>query len=233
MKAPLSWLKDYVSIDLSVDELASRLALTGTEVERVSEFGVPGENDNQRFFVVGKVIGCTPHPDSDHLSVCIVDVGEGEPRTIVCGAPNVATGQTVAVVLPGGVMPGDFKIKEAKLRGVRSFGMIMSEAELDKPGGRAYVFEQDGFTFDAGPTVITAVSVRRYLGGGGAQARGLLHPRAVIRSTSFSTTRAAPSAITATTNTFSKRSASLTRTTPRATPASPTRPRRSSTPAWR
>ncbi len=130
MKAPLSWLKDYVSIDLSVDELASRLALTGTEVERVSEFGVPGENDNQRFFVVGKVIGCTPHPDSDHLSVCIVDVGEGEPRTIVCGAPNVAAGQTVAVVLPGGVMPGDFKIKEAKLRGVRSFGMIMSEAEL-------------------------------------------------------------------------------------------------------
>ncbi len=130
MKAPLSWLKDYVSIDLSVDELASRLALTGTEVERVSEFGVPGENDNQRFFVVGKVIGCTPHPDSDHLSVCIVDVGEGEPRTIVCGAPNVAAGQTVAVVLPGGVMPGDFKIKEAKLRGVRSLGMIMSEAEL-------------------------------------------------------------------------------------------------------
>lgn len=130
MKAPLSWLKDYVSIDLSVDELASRLALTGTEVERVSEFGIPGENDNQRFFVVGKVTDCTPHPDSDHLSVCIVDVGEGEPRTIVCGAPNVAAGQTVAVVLPGGVMPGDFKIKEAKLRGVRSFGMIMSEAEL-------------------------------------------------------------------------------------------------------
>jgi phenylalanyl-tRNA synthetase beta chain len=130
MKAPLSWLKEYVSIDLSVDELASRLALTGTEVERVSEFGVSAEGDNLRHFVVGKVRECALHPDSDHLSVCIVDVGEPEPRTIVCGAPNVAAGQTVGVVLPGGTMPNGMKIKDAKLRGVKSSGMIMSEAEL-------------------------------------------------------------------------------------------------------
>lgn len=130
MKAPLSWLQEYVPIEFSVDELASRLALTGTEVERVSTFGIPTEGDNLSHFVVGKTLDCTPHPDSDHLSVCMVDVGEAEPRVIVCGAPNVATGQTVAVVLPGGNMPDGMHIKEAKLRGVRSSGMIMSEFEL-------------------------------------------------------------------------------------------------------
>ncbi|HLA80537.1 MAG TPA: phenylalanine--tRNA ligase subunit beta, partial [Thermoleophilia bacterium] len=130
MKAPLSWLREYVSIDMTVDELASRLALTGTEVERVSAVGVPGEPENLKFFVVGKVLECGRHPNADKLSVCRVDIGEAEPRTIVCGAPNVAAGQTVAVVLPGGTMPGGMQIREAKLRGVDSSGMILSEAEL-------------------------------------------------------------------------------------------------------
>jgi phenylalanyl-tRNA synthetase beta chain len=130
MKAPLSWLKDYVDIDLGVEELASRLALTGTEVERVTAVGVPPEGDNLSRFVVGKVRECGRHPDADKLSVCQVDVGETELRTIVCGAPNVAAGQTVAVVLPGGVLPDGTRIKEAKLRGVTSAGMILSEAEL-------------------------------------------------------------------------------------------------------
>jgi phenylalanyl-tRNA synthetase beta chain len=130
MKAPLSWLREYVSIEISVDELASRLALTGTEVERVAAVGISDEGDNLSRFVVGKVVECGRHPDADKLSVCVVDVGEGQPRTIVCGAPNVAAGQTVAVVLPGGVFPSGLTIKEAKLRGVPSSGMIMSEAEL-------------------------------------------------------------------------------------------------------
>lgn len=130
MKAPLSWLKDYVPIDMGVHELASRLALTGTEVERVTEVGVPGDPDNLRHFVVGKVLDCSRHPSAERLSVCAVDVGEGSPRTIVCGAPNVAAGQTVPVVLPGGVMPDGTRIREARLRGVTSAGMILSEAEL-------------------------------------------------------------------------------------------------------
>ena len=129
MKAPLSWLREYVPIDMGVDEIASRLALTGTEVERVAEVGVPG-GENLRYFVVGKVLECRRHPDADKLSVCVVDVGDASPRTIVCGAPNVAAGQTVAVVLPGGVMPDGTRIREAKLRGVVSSGMIMSEAEI-------------------------------------------------------------------------------------------------------
>jgi phenylalanyl-tRNA synthetase beta chain len=130
MKAPLTWLKEYVPIDMEVDEIASRLALTGTEVERVAEAGVPG-GDNLKCFVVGKTIECRRHPDADKLSVCLVDVGEKSPRTIVCGAPNVAAGQTVGVVLPGGVMPDGTRIREAKLRGVMSSGMIMSEAEIE------------------------------------------------------------------------------------------------------
>ena len=130
MKAPLSWLRDYVTIDLPVDELASRLALTGTEVERVAAVGVPADGDIIERFVVGKVLTCEKHPDADKLSVCTVDVGEEAPRTIVCGAPNVAAGQTVAVSLPGAVLANGMSIGEAKLRGVASSGMIMSEAEL-------------------------------------------------------------------------------------------------------
>jgi phenylalanyl-tRNA synthetase beta chain len=130
MRAPLSWLREYVSIEMTADELSSRLALTGTEVERVTEVGVPGDRENLSRFVVGKVVDCRRHPDADKLSVCTVDVGAGEPRTIVCGAPNVTAGQTVAVVLPGGVMPDGTRIRDAKLRGIPSAGMILSEAEL-------------------------------------------------------------------------------------------------------
>ncbi len=130
MKAPLSWLREYVAIDLPVEELADRLAMTGTEVERVSTAGVPTDEQIQERFVVGKVLTCERHPNADKLSVCTVDVGEEHPRTIVCGAPNVAAGQTVPVCLPGAVMPGGFEIKQVKLRGVVSSGMIMSEEEL-------------------------------------------------------------------------------------------------------
>ncbi|MCX8033455.1 MAG: phenylalanine--tRNA ligase subunit beta [Thermoleophilia bacterium] len=130
MKAPLSWLRDFVDIAEGPERIASLLALSGTEVERVAQVGVPDEPDNLRRFVVGKVIECFRHPNADKLSVCRVDTGESSPRTIVCGAPNVAAGQTVAVVLPGGVLPNGVRIGEAKLRGVASSGMILSEAEL-------------------------------------------------------------------------------------------------------
>ncbi len=128
MKAPISWLRDYVDIMLDVEELASLLALTGTEVERVTQVGVPGDEENLKRFVVGKVLECRRHPNADKLSVCTVDVGEEVPRSIVCGAPNIAAGQTVAVVLPGGIMPDGTRIREAKLRGVPSSGMILSES---------------------------------------------------------------------------------------------------------
>ncbi len=126
MRVPLAWLASYCDPGLGAAELAERLDLTGTEVERVERVGVRSPED----FVVGKVLSAERHPDADRLSVCEVDDGSGQARTIVCGAPNVAAGQTVAVALPGAVMPDGTKLGEAELRGVRSSGMILAEDEV-------------------------------------------------------------------------------------------------------
>src|ERR1700759_36252 len=126
MRVPLTWLREYCDPDLDAFALADRLAMTGTEVERVERHGVTG----LEYFVVGKVLEAGRHPDADRLSVCLVDTGAGEPSQIVCGAPNVAAGQTVAVAKPGSVMPDGTKLKVAKLRGERSHGMILAEDEL-------------------------------------------------------------------------------------------------------
>jgi phenylalanyl-tRNA synthetase beta chain len=127
MKVPYSWLREHCDPGIGADELALRLAMTGTEVERVSSIGPPSGDG----FVIGRVVACDPHPNADRLSVCSVDIGGAEPRTIVCGAPNVAAGQTVAVALPGATMPGGVELGEAALRGVTSSGMILSAAELE------------------------------------------------------------------------------------------------------
>ena len=126
MRVPVEWLHDYVRPDLGLRELATRLALTGTEVEGIHAHGV-GAVDG---FVVGKVLSAERHPDADRLSVCVVDIGDGEPSQIVCGAPNVAAGQTVAVARPGAVMPDGTTLGSARLRGVESAGMILAEDEV-------------------------------------------------------------------------------------------------------
>ena len=126
MRAPDSWLRSYCDPKLSVAELADELAMHSIEVERITHAGAPDPDG----FVVGKVLSVEKHPDADRLSVCQVDAGGGE-RTIVCGAPNVAAGQTVPVALPGAVLPGGTKLGKAKLRGVESNGMIVSESELE------------------------------------------------------------------------------------------------------
>ena len=126
MKVPESWLRAYCDPDVGLDELGDLIAMHTTEVERISQVGAPSADG----FVIGKVLSVEQHPDADRLSVCEVDAGEGG-RTIVCGAPNVAAGQTVPVALPGAVMPDGTKLGKAKLRGVESDGMILSEAELE------------------------------------------------------------------------------------------------------
>lgn len=126
MRVPYGWMADYCDPGLEPRDLAEKMAMTGTEVERVVTLGPPSSDG----FVIGKVLSVEKHPDADRLNVCQVDTGDGE-RTIVCGAPNVADGQTVVVALPGAVMPGGMKIKQAKLRGVESNGMICSERELE------------------------------------------------------------------------------------------------------
>jgi phenylalanyl-tRNA synthetase beta chain len=120
-----NWLKEYVNIEISPLELADKITKSGIEVEMVDPLnkGVSG-------VVVGYVEECIQHPNADKLRVCKVDVGQGQISQIVCGAPNVAQGQKVAVAVPGAVLPGNFKIKKAKLRGEESMGMICSLEEL-------------------------------------------------------------------------------------------------------
>jgi phenylalanyl-tRNA synthetase beta chain len=126
MRVPVRWLKSYCDPGLGAEEIAERLTAAGLELDTLHRVGV-GELDE---FVVGRVLKAEQHPDADRLSVCVVDDGSGQPRTIVCGAPNVAAGQTVAVARPGAVMPDGTVLGEAKLRGVKSSGMILAEDEL-------------------------------------------------------------------------------------------------------
>src|SRR4051812_33036645 len=126
MRVPYSWLREYCAPEMPLPELEHALTLSGTLVEGVHHHGVGGTDG----FVIGKVLSAEKHPDADRLSVCVVDVGAEEPQTIVCGAPNVAGGQTVAVARPGAVMPDGTKLGKAKLRGVVSNGMILAEDEV-------------------------------------------------------------------------------------------------------
>lgn len=132
MQVPYSWLRDLVpGLPDDPTVVAERLSTSGTYVEAIHEVGVAdAANGGGESFRIGVVRELDQHPDADKLRVAKVDVGGGELQQIVCGAPNVAAGETVAVVLPGGTMPGGMKIKPAKLRGVESFGMLMSEREL-------------------------------------------------------------------------------------------------------
>ncbi len=124
MKITTHWLADYVDYDWDWRELVERLTMAGLEFEGVDELG-----EHLSGIIVGRVLECQQHPNADRLSVCKVDIGTGT-NTIVCGAPNVATGQKVAVALPGCTLPGGMKIKKAKIRGVESLGMICAEDEL-------------------------------------------------------------------------------------------------------
>ncbi len=131
MNISYSWLKQYIDFNLSPEELAQALTSIGLEtgtIERVESI-----KGGLRGIVVGKVLTCEDHPNSDHLHITTVDLGNGEPTQIVCGAPNVAAGQTVVVATVGTTLyDGDkeFQIKKSKIRGTESFGMICAEDEI-------------------------------------------------------------------------------------------------------
>ena len=128
MKLSYSWLKEYIACDLTPQEVADAMTAIGIEVDSVSEQEeIPG---GLAGVVVAQVLECVEHPDSDHLHITPVDDGSPEPVTVVCGAPNVAAGQKVLFARIGTVLPGDFKIKKSKIRGVESFGMICAQDEL-------------------------------------------------------------------------------------------------------
>ena len=157
MNTSLSWIKKYVpDLDVTAREYADGMTLSGTKVENYEEL----DRDLDKI-VVGEILSCEPHPDSDHLHICMVNVGGAEdPLQIVCGAPNVAAGQKVPVVLEGGRVAGSrdgdkteggIRIKAGKLRGVESHGMICSIEELgstremypEAPEYGIYVFPED------------------------------------------------------------------------------------------
>ena len=156
MNTSLSWIKKYVpDLDVTAREYADAMTMSGTKVENFEEL-----DRDLKDIVVGEVLTCEPHPNSDHLHICTVNVGKDEPLQIVCGAPNVAAGQKVPVVLEGGRVAGGrdgdktvggIEIKAGKLRGVESHGMICSIEELgsshemypEAPEYGIYVFPED------------------------------------------------------------------------------------------
>lgn len=120
----LEWVKDYIDIsNEDLKELAVKITEAGINVEKV----ITNEIEN---LVIGQVISCKEHPDSDHLHICMVNIGKEEPKQIVCGAPNVREGLKVIVALPGAILPGNFKIAKSKIRGIESNGMLCALYEL-------------------------------------------------------------------------------------------------------
>ena len=133
------WLNDWIDHDLAPQELADALTSLGLEARVIDD--KRGKFGN---IVIGKVLTCKPHPDADKLSATEVDAGEGRKLSIVCGAPNVAAGQTVAVAMVGAILPDGLKIEKRKLRGVTSEGMICSERELGLSEESAGILVLDG-----------------------------------------------------------------------------------------
>jgi len=125
MQISEAWLREYVNPAISTDQLVEQLTMAGLEVDSVSPAAAVFNG-----VVVGEVLAIEQHPDADRLRVCQVAVGATEPLQIVCGASNVRIGLRIPAALIGAVLPGDFKIKKSKLRGVESYGMLCSEKEL-------------------------------------------------------------------------------------------------------
>ena len=131
MNISYNWLKEYVDFDLTPDEVAAALTSIGLETGSVEE--VQTVKGGLEGLVIGEVLTCEPHPNSDHMHITTVNLGQGEPVQIVCGAANVAAGQKVVVATLGTKLyDGDecFTIKKSKLRGVESNGMICAEDEI-------------------------------------------------------------------------------------------------------
>jgi phenylalanyl-tRNA synthetase beta chain len=131
VRAPLSWLREYVTVDATAEEIARRLSISTAEVERILDVGVPDVDGNIGRYLVGRVVEVERHPNADRLRVCQVDVGQGDARQIVCGAWNFEAGATVGVALPGALVATlDRPLEEVELRRQASRGMILAEDEV-------------------------------------------------------------------------------------------------------
>jgi phenylalanyl-tRNA synthetase beta chain len=131
LKVPISWLREYVPIEMPITELADRLVISTCEVDGIETVGVADVDGNLGLFRVGRVLDAVKHPNADRLQLCQVDVGEGDPRQIVCGAWNFGAGATVGVALPGAVLPNGLQLEQRRVRGELSDGMILAEDEVE------------------------------------------------------------------------------------------------------
>ena len=130
MRVPLSWLAEFVAIELTPEQLAERLTLLGMEVKHIERWGADWQH-----VVTGELLAVEKHPRADRLSLATVTLGDGgEPLSIVCGATNIAAGQRIPVALPGAVLPGNRRIERAEKMGVVSNGMLCSGDELRLTG---------------------------------------------------------------------------------------------------
>lgn len=145
MKISYNWLKDYIKTDLSIENISEILTDIGLEVEGTESVGI--HPDDLKNFVVGEIVSCEKHPNADKLKVTKVDLGQGNVQQIVCGAPNVALGQKVPVATSGAIIKdgkgNEFLIKEVKLRGETSNGMICSKKELRISEDHDGIWEMD------------------------------------------------------------------------------------------
>ena len=155
MLVSLNWLREFVPYEGEIQALGDKLTMLGLELE-----GIDDPFEKVQDIVVGHVVECETHPESDHLSICTVDVGGPEILTIVCGAPNVGKGQKVPVAQVGTTMPDGMKIKKAKLRGVKSFGMICSERELGFSDDHEGIWVLDE-SFKVGDKLVDALNLER------------------------------------------------------------------------
>src|SRR2546428_1453140 len=131
MRVPVSWLREYVPIEVPIQEVADRLVISSCEVDGIETVGVADVDGSLGLFRVGRVLDAVKHPNADRLQLCQVDVGEGDPRQIVCGAWNFGAGATVGVALPGAVLPNGLTLERRKVRGELSDGMILAEDEVE------------------------------------------------------------------------------------------------------
>ncbi len=143
MRVPISWLRDYVAVEMPLDELATRLSISTAEVEGIDTLGIADEGGNAGLFKVGRVLEAEKHPNADRLQITKVDVGEAEPRSIVCGAWNFGAGATVGVALPGAVLPNGLELGRREVRGQLSDGMILAEDEIGLGGDHAGIMLLD------------------------------------------------------------------------------------------
>src|SRR3954453_3400419 len=130
MRVPVSWLREYVPIEMPLEELATRLPAATAKLAGIEPRGVDDAGSNLGLFRVGRVLEAVKHPNADRLQLTKVDVGEGERRSIVCGAWNFGAGATVAGALPGAVLPNGLELERRKVRGEVSDGMILAEDEV-------------------------------------------------------------------------------------------------------